>query len=96
MRLLNQTFRTEVADAGWHCSYFGGIDMIVNKLHSNCQTEYAGPPWDDRERIARVLEAGEDLFERKSEALVHIRGCAHAPASVAAAVPVHPFCKYVY
>ena len=96
VRLLNQTFRAEVADAGWHCSYFGGVDMIVNKLHSNCQTEYAGPPWDNRERIARVLEAGEDLFERKSEALVHIKGCAHAPSSVAMADKTHPFCKYVY
>ena len=96
VRLLNQTFRAEVADAGWHCSYFGGVDMIINKLHSNCQTEYAGPPWDNRERIARVLEAGEDLFERKSEALVHIKGCAHAPSSVALADKTHPFCKYVY
>ena len=43
-----------------------------------------------------MLEAGEDLFERKSEALVHIKGCAHAPSSVAMADKTHPFCKYVY
>jgi len=95
VRLLNQTFRSEIEDAGWHCSYFGGVDMIVNKLHSNCQTEYAGPPWDNATRIAAVLKTGTDLFDRKSEALLHVKGCAHAPLVVAGA-PDHKYCRYVY
>ena len=51
------------------------------------------PPWDDPERIRKVIKNGEDLFERASETLTHIKGCMHAPRSVSEADD-HPYCRY--
>jgi hypothetical protein len=53
----------------------------------------ARPPWDDPDRIRKVIKGGDDLFERSTETLNHIKGCMHAPRSVSEADD-HPYCRY--
>ncbi|TND08084.1 MAG: glycosyl transferase family 17 [Bacteroidetes bacterium] len=50
--------------AGWHFSYLGGVERIIKKLESFAHTEYNKPEYKDPQRIAEILEKGEDLFGR--------------------------------
>ena len=51
-------------DSGWHFSYLGGIDKIIEKLNS-IQVEFDYTPYKDKAMIAKRLENGEDIFGGK-------------------------------
>jgi len=53
-----------IANAGWHFSYLGDIDMIVDKLSTFSHTEYDTPVYKDRKHIEQCLKDGKDLFRR--------------------------------
>jgi beta-1,4-mannosyl-glycoprotein beta-1,4-N-acetylglucosaminyltransferase len=49
-------------NAGWHFSYFGGTDMIVNKLDSFSHQEYNKPEYKNKETIKERVEKGLDIL----------------------------------
>lgn len=53
-----------VRDGGWHFSYLGGVDKIIEKLESFSHVEYNNPTFKDRARIEAAISRGEDIFGR--------------------------------
>ncbi len=53
-----------VENGGWHFSYVGDVERIIKKLESFSHTEYSVGKWTDSKRISKVVERGDDLFER--------------------------------
>jgi hypothetical protein len=48
--------------AGWHLSYFGGVEAISNKIKNFSHQEYNTPEITDASRIAACVATGGDLF----------------------------------
>lgn len=53
---------SKIKDAGWHFSYLGGIDKIVQKLESYAHSEYNKPAFKEPAYIKNRIQAGGDLF----------------------------------
>lgn len=53
-----------VTDAGWHFSYLGGVDRIIDKLESFSHTEYNDVSFKNRARLRRLISLGQDIFGR--------------------------------
>lgn len=53
-----------VENGGWHFSYLGGVDRIIQKLSAFAHTEYNTEEYKNPERIKQALEKGEDIFGR--------------------------------
>jgi hypothetical protein len=53
-----------IADAGFHWSYLGGVQRIVEKLESFSHAEFDNDYWKNPERVARAMRSGADLFDR--------------------------------
>ncbi len=56
-----------IPDAGWHFSYLGDIDMIINKIESFSHTEFNYNQFKNKERLINILKEGKDLFDRNIE-----------------------------
>ncbi|MGQ0677791.1 MAG: hypothetical protein ACT4N4_17135 [Rhodospirillales bacterium] len=54
----------QVRDGGWHFSYLGGIDRIVEKIERTVHTEVNVPRFKDRAQIFERILGGEDIFFR--------------------------------
>lgn len=52
---------------GWHWSYLGGVERIIDKLGAIYHTEVNVPPYNDPAYIRRCLAEGRDFFEPKNE-----------------------------
>lgn len=55
---------TAVPDGGWHFSYLGGIDRIVEKIERTVHTEVNVPRFKNRAQIEARILAGEDIYFR--------------------------------
>jgi hypothetical protein len=53
-----------IADGGWHFSYLGGVERIIEKLESFSHVEYNNATYKDRARIEAAMARGEDIFGR--------------------------------
>ena len=53
-----------INNAGWHFSYLGGIESIINKLESFSHQELNTEDIKNKDRLAKILEQGLDLFGR--------------------------------
>ncbi|MBW2961386.1 hypothetical protein [Mesonia aestuariivivens] len=53
-----------ISNAGWHFTYLGGVEKILEKLEAFSHTEYNNVDFKDKTKIARSLEEGNDLFGR--------------------------------
>lgn len=49
---------------GWHFTYMGGVDAIMQKLGDFAHGEYDKPPYNTREYIESKIFTGADLFGR--------------------------------
>lgn len=56
------THITVIEQAGWHFSYMGGIDKIIQKLGSWSHPEYNTPENKNPERIEYIIRNGKSLF----------------------------------
>jgi len=54
-----------VPDGGWHCSYFGGADRIIDKIEQFSHQEYNKPEYKDKEAIEERIRERKDIFLRK-------------------------------
>jgi hypothetical protein len=55
-----------IPDAGWHLSYFGGVDGILRKIRYLAHQENNIPEFTERQRIIDAVTYGFDLFNRDS------------------------------
>ncbi len=53
-----------VTNGGWHFSYMGGIDKIIQKLESYSHAEYNLDKYKNRSEIEHHIHNGKDLFGR--------------------------------
>lgn len=56
--------RNILRNAGWHFSYLGGIDKIIEKLQAFAHQEFNLAEFRDRATIEQRIRSGEDLFGR--------------------------------
>lgn len=52
---------------GWHFSYFGDTDYIINKIQSFSHQEYNNEKYTNPDSIKKLIESGKDLFFRSDE-----------------------------
>lgn len=57
----------DYTSGGWHFSYFGDIDYIINKIKSFSHQEYNNEKYTNPETIKRLIETKKDLFFRADE-----------------------------
>ena len=55
-----KTQRKKILNAGWHFSYLGGVEKIVEKLESFAHAEFDNDTIKNRSRIANRIDAGKD------------------------------------
>lgn len=53
--------------SGWHFSYFGNVDFIIDKIKQSADQRFNTSEFLNRETILRKLKNGEDLFQRSHE-----------------------------
>lgn len=53
-----------IKDGGWHLSYMGGIDMIIEKIGASAHQEYNTPEIKDRATVTNLVENAKDVFQR--------------------------------
>jgi beta-1,4-mannosyl-glycoprotein beta-1,4-N-acetylglucosaminyltransferase len=51
-------------DAGWHFSYMGGLDKVIEKIESFAHQEYNRDEIKERDRLSKILDSGKDLYGR--------------------------------
>lgn len=54
-----------IDNAGWHFSYLGGVDKIVEKIEAYAHQENDTSYIKDKDRLARRIAAGQDIFDRQ-------------------------------
>ena len=52
---------------GWHCSYFGGADKIIDKIEQFSHQELNEDKYKNKETIEKLIENKEDIFFRKNQ-----------------------------
>lgn len=57
----------DYTSGGWHFSYFGNIDYIIDKIKSFSHSEYSGEKYTNPEKIKELIESKKDLFFREDE-----------------------------
>ncbi|MBP6313104.1 MAG: hypothetical protein KA408_12590, partial [Flavobacteriales bacterium] len=62
--LKRGTKATHIPNGGWHFSYLGGVDRIIQKIESFAHAEYNEPKYKDRAALEKAIAAGEDIFGR--------------------------------
>lgn len=53
-----------IENGGWHFSYLGGIEKIIQKLESFAHVEYNKIEYKDPNQLKYLIENGKDIFGR--------------------------------
>ena len=51
--------------AGWHCTFFGGVDRIITKIESWSHQRYNHSKYKNKEKIAELVRDKKDLIFRR-------------------------------
>lgn len=54
-----------VEEGGWHFSYIGGVERVIQKIEAYAHTEVNADNFKVREKMLELMSRGEDLFGRK-------------------------------
>lgn len=68
-KLREGGFKTIMLDAGWHWSWLGGVDKIMEKFQSFAHQESNNAKFADPDKIARKLITGHSLWTDKEDDL---------------------------
>ena len=60
------TFK-RVLNGGWHCSYFGGLERIIDKIKQFSHQEYNNIKYLNDDKLKNHIENRTDLFDRNNE-----------------------------
>lgn len=52
-----------IREGGWHFSFLGGLDKIIEKLQAYSHTEFNNEYYRNPQRIKQLIEKGEDIYE---------------------------------
>jgi beta-1,4-mannosyl-glycoprotein beta-1,4-N-acetylglucosaminyltransferase len=55
----------DYTSGGWHFSYFGDVDYIINKIQSFSHQEYNNEKYTNSEKIKELIKNKKDLFFRE-------------------------------
>ena len=55
-----------IKKGGWHFSFFGGVDMIKNKINNYSHTELSHFGKESNEKINEKIKNNKDIFNRKN------------------------------
>ena len=69
-RIYKNAFILE--NAGWHFSFFGGLDNIITKIDSFSHQEFNNQIYIDKEKLLYNINNKKDLFLRPNEEIIHI------------------------
>jgi len=61
---INPTNTPNIANGGWHLSYFGDVPFIQNKLKQFGHIEYSGDEYTDENFIKNKIDKSISLFNR--------------------------------
>lgn len=56
-----------VQDGGWHFSYMGGIQKILEKIDAWTHIEFNNPEFNSKEKVIQNVLEGNDLFKQGSK-----------------------------
>ena len=56
-----------IRNAGWHFSYLGGVEKIIEKLESFAHAEHDNSNIKSHDRLAQKIAAGQDIFDRANK-----------------------------
>jgi hypothetical protein len=54
-----------ISNGGWHLTYFGDVDFIVNKIKNFSHTEYNNETYLNKLQIENCIKENKDLFLRE-------------------------------
>ena len=63
-KMRNRRWDLPYYGAGWHFSYFGGVQLIKNKIATFSHYAYNREPYNTIEHIKYCIASGKDLFLR--------------------------------
>lgn len=52
-----------ISDGGWHFTFMGGADKIIEKIQSFAHTEYDTKEKNNKERILKLIDEGKDVYD---------------------------------
>lgn len=61
---------SSLTDAGWHFTYMGDEDRIINKLRSFAHTNFNVPEFLDPERLRQEINRGQDIITDSNKQFV--------------------------
>jgi hypothetical protein len=54
-------------EAGWHFSFLGGVEAIIDKIEAFSHAEFNSEAFKAADRISGLMRRGEDLFGRDQQ-----------------------------
>lgn len=65
LRCDHAIFDTNIIEnGGWHFSYLGGVDKVVEKIKAFGHEELNTPYYTDRDRLSAAIDANIDIYDR--------------------------------
>ena len=65
IKIFNRNPIHVIKDGGWHFSYLGGVEKIIEKIESFHHTEYNVEEYKNPDKIEKAINEGGDIFGRK-------------------------------
>lgn len=62
----------KIEPGGWHLSYFGGVDFIVNKIKNFAHVEFNGEKYHNKNNIIASIKSQRDLFNRDNHSFIEV------------------------
>lgn len=63
-------FLPRVVDGGWHFTYMGGVERVIDKMTSivdgNCIVELSGGKFIERQNVEEAISKGKDIYGRSN------------------------------
>jgi len=72
---IRKSDRPVIKKAGWHLSYFGNTVSIINKIENFSHQELNTDYFKNKERITKIVQNNEDLFDRSYHIIQKIAIC---------------------
>lgn len=64
---FNNALVPHIQSAGWHLSYFGGVDKIIEKIENFAHQEFNKTDYKDSDKISQAITNGTDLYGRSQD-----------------------------
>jgi beta-1,4-mannosyl-glycoprotein beta-1,4-N-acetylglucosaminyltransferase len=65
LKVFNRNPIHVIKDGGWHFSYLGGVEKIIEKIESFHHKEYNVEEYKNPDKIEKAINNGRDIFGRK-------------------------------